>query len=212
MKTFGFFGFKPASAALVFAAFSTAAMASGVAQVGQAAPNFSLKDTAGKTVQLSDFKGKTVVLEWTNPGCPFVVKHYREPGNMQGLQKEAAAAKGVVWLSINSTGTDSRDYLEPAKLAAWGQERGAKPAAMLMDEGGAVGKSYGAKTTPHMYIVDASGKLAYAGAIDSIPSAKEADIAKATNHVRAGLADLKAGKAVATASTQPYGCSVKYKS
>jgi peroxiredoxin len=180
------------------------------ATVGQAAPDFVLRDTAGKTVRLSDFKGKHVVLEWTNPGCPFVRKHY-DSGNMPATQKDATD-KGVVWLSINSTEKASRDYLDPAALMAWKTERKSAPTAVLMDEEGTVGKSYGARTTPHMYIVNPQGQLIYAGGIDSIPSARVSDIEKATNYVKVGLAEALAGKPLSAATTQPYGCSIKYKS
>lgn len=193
---------------------ATSALAFGLAHaaatVGQAAPDFTLKDTAGKTVKLSDYKGKHVVLEWTNPGCPFVQKHY-DSGNMPATQKDAAA-KGVVWLAINSTEKASGDYLEPAKLAAWASSKKSQPTAMLMDEEGTTGKAYGARTTPHMYIVDPQGKLVYAGGIDSIPSANQADIPKAVNYVKQGLGEALAGKPVSMASTRPYGCSIKYKS
>lgn len=195
----------PLAAALLAAGAVQAA-----ATVGQPAPDFTLQDTAGKTVRLSDFKGKHVVLEWTNPGCPFVRKHY-DSGNMQTTQKDALD-KGVVWLSVNSTEKAHVDYLEPAKLMAWKQERKALPTAVLMDEDGTVGKRYGARTTPHMYIVNPQGQLVYAGGIDSIPSARVADIDKATNYVKTGLAEALAGKPISAATTQPYGCSVKYKS
>lgn len=195
-----------ATAAALFAAGSAHAAAT----VGQPAPDFTLKDATGKTVRLSDFKGKHVVLEWTNPGCPFVRKHY-DSGNMPATQKDATS-KGVVWLAINSTEKASSDYLEPTKLAAWKAERKSTPSAILMDEEGTVGKSYGARTTPHMYIVNPQGQLVYAGGIDSIPSARPADIEKATNYVKVGLAEALAGKPISAATTQPYGCSIKYKS
>ena len=179
------------------------------ASVGQPAPDFSLKDASGKTVKLSDFKGKHVVLEWTNPGCPFVRKHY-DSGNMPATQKESTT-KGVVWLAINSTETESADYLEPKKLVAWMTERKSAPSAVLMDEEGTVGKAYGARTTPHMYIVNPQGQLIYAGGMDCIPSARAADIAKATNYVKVGLNEALAGKPLTAASTQAYGCSIKYK-
>lgn len=177
--------------------------------VGQPAPDFTLQDTAGQPVKLSQFKGKPVVLEWNNPGCPFVRKHYQ--GNMQALQKDFTQ-RGVVWLAINSTEDASSDYLPPPQLARWMRDQGASPSATLMDEDGTVGKRYGARVTPHMYIVDAQGRLAYAGGIDSIPSARVADIEKATNHVRQGLTELLAGKPLSVATSQAYGCSVKYKS
>ena len=179
------------------------------AVVGQSAPGFTLTDTAGKPVRLADFKGKTVVLEWNNPGCPFVRKHYQ--GNMQSLQKEAAA-QGVVWLAINSTETASGDYLSPAQLARWMQDKQAVPTATLMDEDGVVGKAYGARVTPHMYIVNAQGVLVYAGGIDSIPSSRVDDIPKANPYIRQALGEIKAGKPLSVSTSQAYGCSVKYKS
>ena len=178
------------------------------AVVGQSAPGFTLTDTAGKPVRLADFKGKTVVLEWNNPGCPFVRKHYQ--GNMQSLQKEAAA-QGVVWLAINSTETASGDYLSPAQLARWMQDKQAAPTATLMDEDGVVGKAYGARVTPHMYIVNAQGVLVYAGGIDSIPSSRPDDIQAATNYVNQALGEAFGGRPISTAATRPYGCSIKYK-
>lgn len=179
------------------------------ATVGHAAPDFSARDTSGKAHKLSDFKGKLVVLEWTNPGCPFVVKHYS--GNMQALQKEFTA-KGVVWLAVNSTSPDAADYQPPPQLAGWMKEKGGAPTATLMDEPGSIGQLYGAKTTPHMYIVNAQGLLVYAGAIDSIASARESDIKSATNYVRQGLNEAQGGKPVSLATTRAYGCSVKYRS
>jgi len=197
-----------ASAALMaFSALPSLAQAS--ATVGQRAPDFTLQDTAGQPVRLSDYKGKTVVLEWTNPGCPFVRKHY-DSGNMPATQKDAID-HAVVWLSINSTEKGSSDYLQPAALAHWLHKRKGVATAVLMDEEGTVGHAYGARTTPHMVIVNPEGTLVYAGAIDSIPSARPADIPKATNYVKAALADLAAGRPVAQAVTQAYGCSVKYK-
>ena len=187
-----------------------AGVAHGAASIGQAAPDFTLTDTGGKTVRLSDFKGKHVVLEWNNPGCPFVRKHY-DSANMQSLQKDASG-KDVVWLAINSTETGHQDYLSPARLGQWMVEQKASPRATLMDESGAVGKSYGARTTPHMYLVNPQGTLIYAGGIDSIPSASTADIKTATNYVRVGLTEALAGKPLSKPATQPYGCSVKYKS
>ena len=186
------------------------AQAHAAAAVGQAAPDFTLKDASGKTVKLSDFKGKHVVLEWTNPGCPFVRKHYNS-GNMASTQKDAMD-KGVVWLAINSTETASSDYLEPGKLVAWMKERQSVPSATLMDETGVAGKAYGARTTPHMYIVNPQGQLIYAGGIDSIPSSRADDIPKATNYVKTGLSEALAGKPLTAATTQPYGCTIKYKS
>ena len=184
--------------------------AQATAVVGQAAPNFTATDTSGKAVSLADFKGRHVVLEWVNPGCPFVVKHYSS-ANMQGTQK-AATAQGVVWLAVSSTAPDASDYKKPAELARWMQSQKAAATATLMDDDGKVGKAYGARTTPHMYIVDPAGKLVYAGGIDNKPSSNAADIPSSVNYVKAALAETLAGKAVTQASTRPYGCSVKYAS
>ena len=199
-----------ALAAGLFAAGIVATEAQAAAAVGQPAPDFSAVDTSGKTRKLSEFRGKTVVLEWVNPGCPFVRKHYNS-ANMPRLQKEFTG-KEVVWLAVNSTEKAASDYLAPAQLASWMQEKSAQPTATLMDEEGAIGKAYGARTTPHMYIVNAQGVLVYAGGIDSIPSARADDIKTATNYVRQGLNEALAGKPVSTATSQPYGCTIKYKS
>lgn len=176
--------------------------------IGQAAPAFSATDTQGKTVSLADFKGRTVVLEWVNPGCPFVVKHYGS-GNMPKTQKDATA-RGVVWLTVNSTSRQASDYRSPAELQAWMQQQGAAPTATLMDADGRIGRAYGARTTPHLYVIDARGTLAYAGAIDDKPSSNPADIPGATNHVARALGELLAGQPVSTPSTRAYGCSIKY--
>lgn len=194
-------------AALAASAVSTAFAN---ATVGQPAPAFSVTDTSGKTVSLADFKGKHVVLEWVNPGCPFVMKHYSS-ANMQGTQKDATA-KGVVWLAVSSTAPEASDYKKPAELAKWMQGQKAAATATLMDDDGKVGKAYGARTTPHMYIVDPAGTLVYAGGIDNKPSTSVADIPSSTNHVKAALAETLAGKPVSQPSTRPYGCSVKYAS
>ncbi|MEK9950875.1 MAG: redoxin domain-containing protein [Curvibacter sp.] len=179
------------------------------ATVGQMAPDFTLQDVHGKTVRLSDYRGRHVVLEWNNPGCPFVRKHY-DSGNMQALQKEAAA-KNVVWLAINSTEASHGDYLAPAQLGRWMGEQKAAPTATLMDEDGAAGRAYAARVTPHMYIVDPLGKLVYAGGIDSIPSGRVEDIKTATNYVRASLGEALAGKPLSQPTTRPYGCTIKYR-
>ncbi|MCW5655796.1 redoxin domain-containing protein [Hydrogenophaga sp.] len=201
---------RPLLAYAAFAPFATLLVTPAFAAVGvgQAAPDFILPDTGGKPVKLSDFKGRTVVLEWNNPGCPFVRKHYQ--GNMQALQKEATG-QGVVWLAINSTREDSADYQTPPQLGRWMAEQKASPTATLMDEDGKVGEAYAARVTPHMYIVNAQGLLVYAGGIDSIPSARVADIEKATNYVRQGLAELRAGKPLSVSTSRAYGCSIKYK-
>jgi len=188
----------------------TAGPALAAATVGQAAPAFTAVDTGGKTVALADFKGRHVVLEWVNPGCPYVQKHYNS-ANMQGTQK-GATDRGVVWLAVNSTAPDASDYKTPAAMAQWMQGQRAAASATLMDSDGKIGRAYGARTTPHMYVVDPSGTLVYAGAIDDKPTASVADVAGATNHVKAALAESLAGKPVSTPSTRAYGCSVKYSS
>lgn len=177
-------------------------------EVGQPAPAFTLTDTQGKSHNLADFKGKTVVLEWINHGCPFVVKHY-SGGHMQALQKEYTG-KGVVWLSICSSAAGKQGAMSAEDWNKTNTEKGAAPSAVLLDTDGKVGQLYGAKTTPHMYLINAEGTLAYAGAIDSIKSTSSDDIPKATNYVKAGLDEILAGKPVSTPSTPPYGCSVKY--
>ncbi len=176
--------------------------------LGQPAPAFQALDASGKTRSLSEFKGKTVVLEWTNNGCPYVQKHYNS-ANMQSTQK-AATAKGVVWLSVDSTTRDASDYRSPADLAAWMQQHKAGSNATLRDNDGTIGRAYGARTTPHMYVIDPAGKLVYIGAIDSKPTANPSDIATATNYVNQALAESMAGKPVSVATTRAYGCSVKY--
>jgi hypothetical protein len=197
------------SSSIALAAISAGPQqAHAAATVGQAAPDFTATDALGKTHKLSSFKGKHVVLEWTNPNCPFVVKHYS--GNMQAIQAEFMG-KGVVWLSVNSTNKKSRDYLEPVKLTAWQAEKKASASAMLMDDSGQIGELYNAKTTPHMYIINPQGLLIYAGAIDSVASAKVDDIKTATNYVRQGLNEALAGKAISVAASRPYGCFIKYK-
>ncbi len=178
------------------------------ATVGQPAPGFTLTDSNGKTHSLADFKGKTVVLEWTNHECPFVVKHYGAK-NMQ-QQQASATANDVVWLSINSGAPGKQGHVDGAGANQVMSENGHKNSAYLIDADGTVGKAYGAKTTPHMYVIDANGTLAYNGAIDSIPSADQADIPKATQYVTRAIGEIDAGKPVSVASTQPYGCSVKY--
>ncbi|MDR6853620.1 peroxiredoxin [Sphingomonas sp. BE123] len=174
---------------------------------GQKATDFKLTDATGKTVQLSDFKGKTVVLEWNNPGCPFVQRHYE--GNMQKTQA-AAKAGGVVWLTINSGAPGKQGYMQGAEATKWVADKKASPAHYLLDPKGVVGKGYAAKTTPHMYIIDGAGVLRFQGGIDDKPAARVEEMGSARNHVLAALNELKAGKPVSVAQTTPYGCSVKY--
>ena len=172
------------------------------------APDFELKNSMGKTVKLSDFKNKYVVLEWINHQCPFVKKHYG-PSNMQELQKKYTD-KGAIWLSICSSANGKQGHLD---ANGWNQaikDKKMAATAVLLDEDGSVGKLYGAKTTPHMFIVDPKGMLTYHGAIDSIKSADVNDVPKAQNYVLTALAQMKAGEAVKPQGTRPYGCSVKY--
>jgi len=178
---------------------------------GVAAPAFSGVTAAGETISLADFAGKTVVLEWTNDGCPFVKKHYATPpANMQSLQA-LAAEDGHVWISVISSARGEQGYADAARANELTASRGAAPTHVVLDEAGTIGRLYGAKTTPHMFVITADGRLAYDGAIDSKPSARVEDFAVATNYVTAALADIRAGKPVATPVTKPYGCSVKYK-
>ena len=186
-----------------------AAPASAAPVIGQAAPNFRATDVNGKAVSLSSYRGKTVVLEWHNPGCPFVKKHYGS-GNMQKAQA-AAAKDGVVWLTINSGAPGKQGHLSGAEARSMLAQAGARPSAYLLDPAGAVGRAYDAKTTPHMYVVNKAGTLVYAGGIDDKPTANPADVNGARNHVLAALSELKAGKAVSVTTSRPYGCAVKYK-
>lgn len=182
--------------------------ASAAPVVGKPAPNFKLADVNGKPVTLSQFRGKTVVLEWNNPECPFVKKHYGS-GNMQKAQA-AAARDGVVWLSINSGAPGKQGHMNGAQAKAFLAQAKASPTAYLLDHSGVVGKLYDAKTTPHMYIVNKAGTLVYAGGIDDKPTPRPADINGARNHVLAALSEIKAGKAVSVTTSRPYGCAVKY--
>lgn len=176
--------------------------------IGEPAPNFTLKDTLGKEHSLSSFKGNFVVLEWVNTDCPFVKKHY-DGGNMQTLQKKYTD-QGIVWLAINSSAPGKQGHYAPAELNEIMKSKGSHATAVLLDSDGKVGQLYGAKTTPHMFVIDIDGKLIYQGAIDSIASADPADIAKSENYVTSALDAAKANKPVAMASTKSYGCSVKY--
>ena len=178
------------------------------ASAGQIAPDFSVTDSTGKAVHLSDYKGKFVVLEWTNPECPFVRKHY-DSANMPTLQKEWGA-KDVVWLSVNSTNQSSFEYKTGAQMNSWMKAQGAAPKAVLVDSDSATGRKYAAKTTPHMFVVDPQGQIVYAGAIDDKRSSRPEDVKMANNYVRIALTEAMAGKPVSTPNTTPYGCSVKY--
>jgi peroxiredoxin len=178
------------------------------AEIGQPAPDFSLPDTNGQTHQLSQYKGKWVVLEWYQPDCPFVRKHYGS-GNMQALQKEYTA-KGVVWLSIDSSAPGQEGNYPADKLNQIASSQGAARTALLLDPDGKVGHEYGAKTTPDMYIINPQGKLIYEGAIDSKPTTQVADLKVATNYVKVALDNSMSGMSVSQTVTRPYGCSVKY--
>lgn len=177
-------------------------------KIGASAPDFSLTDSKGKSHSLADFKGKYVVLEWFNPGCPFVVKHYGSD-NMQKLQKQFTG-KDVVWLTIDSSAPGKEGYLSPAdaekRVAEWKMHS----TALLLDPDGKVGHEYAATNTPHMYIIDPSGKLIYSGAIDSKATTNPADIPGSTNYVKAALDEAMSGKAVTTPTSRAYGCSIKY--
>jgi peroxiredoxin len=175
---------------------------------GAAAPSFSVQDASGATRTLAEFRGRTVVLEWTNHGCPYVRKHY-DSRNMQTLQQEATA-DGVVWLQIISSAPGERGYLDATGARARVQTDGAAPTTTLLDPTGVVGRAYGAMTTPHMFVINGEGVLLYQGAIDDRPSARASSLEGANNYVRAALSDIAAGRAVRTAETTPYGCSVKY--
>ncbi|MBL0122882.1 MAG: thioredoxin family protein [Betaproteobacteria bacterium] len=191
----------------VLAASSSVAFAA--ASVGQPAPAFTMADLNGKQVKLADFRGKHVVLEWHNPHCPFVMKHY-DSGNMPGLQSKYDG-QDIVWLSINSTHPGHQDYESADKLKRYLAEKKASPDAYLIDADGKTGMEYAAKTTPHMYVINPAGMLVYAGAIDDKRSTSIDDIKTARNYLVAAVDESKAGKPVSTATTQPYGCSVKYR-
>ncbi|WP_247218813.1 thioredoxin family protein [Synechococcus sp. C9] len=204
--------FVPATAAVVIAGATISTFTvntSATVRVGSPAPNFTAKTSAGQTVSLSDYKGKVVVLEWTNHECPFVVKHY-STGNMQKLQQEAKA-KGVVWFSVVSSAPGQQGFVTAEQANAVVKEKKASPTAVLLDPDGTLGKLYGARTTPHMFVIDKAGQLQYMGAIDDAPSLANQDVTKANNYVRAALGQIMAGQKVTTSTTQPYGCSVKYK-
>jgi peroxiredoxin len=178
------------------------------AKVGETAPTFTLPASAGSTVNLSDQRGKIVVLEWTNHDCPYVRKHY-DTSNMQALQKEAGG-QGVIWLTVISSSPGTQGYVSPSEANELTTSRKAAPTAVLLDPKGTVGKMYGATNTPHMYVIDKSGLLVYAGAIDDKPTTRKSDVPGAQNYVRAALQAVAAGQPVKTPVTRAYGCTVKY--
>jgi peroxiredoxin len=186
------------------------AVAAAASAIGEPAPAFSVKTTDGASVSLAEYAGKVVVLEWTNHDCPYVGKHYGS-GNMQALQKQATA-DGVVWLTVISSAPGEQGYVDGTEAERIARAAGAAPSRILLDPDGVMGRAYGAKTTPHMYVIDQDGGLAYMGAIDDRPTANPDDIKGARNYVAAALADLASGRPVAAASSRPYGCSVKYRS
>jgi peroxiredoxin len=195
-------------AARLLAAMLFFAGAANAQVAGSAAPDFTLTDGDGKSVHLADFRGKLVVLEWTNPECPFVRKHY-DSRNMQGLQKEWGA-KDVVWLTINSTRKSHFEFKTPAEMNAWMHARDGSPRAVLVDADSATARAYAARTTPHMFVIDPAGTIIYAGAIDDRRSTRPEDASTAHNYVRTALTETQAGRPVSVASTTPYGCSIKY--
>lgn len=207
MSKWMFTGVAAVAASVAAVAFATPPAAE--PGVAAPAPLFRATDMNGSQVDLAQYRGKTVILEWTNPGCPFVKKHYA--GNMQKTQA-AAVAQGAVWLTINSGAPGQQGHMTGPEAKQFVANAKANPTTYLLDPGGQVGKAYGARTTPHMYIIDGNGKLVYKGGIDDKPTADVADIATARNHVLAALGELKAGKKVSVAETRPYGCSVKYAS
>lgn len=203
-------GMAAAVALTAGALIASTAEASPSAAVGSTAPSFTGKTSDGQTISLKDFAGKTVVLEWSNDGCPFVKKHYSAPpSNMQSLQK-SAVSDDIVWLTVISSRPGSQGHVSPEEANELTSSRDAAPSHVILDESGDIGRLYGAKTTPHMFVVTPEGELAYDGAIDSIASARVDDIAKADNYVTAALGNLAAGETVATPVTKPYGCAVKY--
>ena len=189
---------------------ATTVFASDVPSVGTAAPEFSLPDANGQTHSLSEYKGKYVVLEWFNPECPFVKKHYGT-SNMQNLQKQYTD-KGVVWLTIDSNAPGTEGSITPEQAQKVSASWKTHQTALLLDPEGKAGRAYGAKNTPNMVIINPDGKIAYEGAIDSKASPNPADIPSSTNYVKAALDESLAGKPITTPQTKPYGCSVKYKS
>jgi peroxiredoxin len=192
------------------AAFCLPGLAFAAPVVGEPAPAFQAMDADGHARSLSDFAGKVVVLEWTSSDCPYSGKHYGS-GNMQGLQKKAVK-DGVVWLTVSSSAPDREGYFTPQTARAWRAKVGSHATAILLDGEGRVGRAYNARVTPHMFIVDRTGRLAYMGGIDDRPYADPASLKGAKNYVTAALADLKAGRPVAQPVTPPYGCSVRYAS
>lgn len=199
----------PLLLAVLLLAVAVTSPAAAQPAIGQPAPAFTGTTADGRTVSLADYRGRVVVLEWTNHDCPFVRRHY-DAASMQALQDEAAAAD-VVWLSVISSAPGEQGHVTAAEAQRLSGKRNARPAAVILDPDGVIGRAYEAKTTPHMFVIDANGILVYMGAIDNEPRNLGADPLRADNYVRQALAALAAGKPVTPAVTQPYGCSVKYR-
>ena len=194
---------------MTFIILALYACGSGAAlRIGEPAPGFEGIDSSGKVQRLADYRGKIVVLEWTNHDCPFVRKHY-SAGNMQEQQRQAAT-QDVIWLSVISSAPGKQGHVSPEEADELTRNRNAQPHAVILDTEGKIGRSYNARTTPHIYIIDAAGKLVYMGGIDSITSSNPDDISRATPFVHVALQEMAAGKPVSTTVTKPYGCSVKY--
>jgi peroxiredoxin len=194
---------------LAIAAFlASTTLAVAAPEIGKPAPAFTAVDSNGKSHTLADFKGKTVILEWTNDGCPYVKKHYGA-GNMQKIQKDLTG-EGAVWLSVISSAPGKQGHVDGKGANALVAAQGSAPTAVLLDPKGTMGRAYEAQTTPHMYVIDGKGVLRYMGAIDDKPSTDAATIPGARNYVREAFAAVKSGKPVEVAATDPYGCAVKY--
>lgn len=199
-------GLTAAITALALAGLSAAALAA--PEVGSPAPAFSVVDSTGKTWSLEDLAGQPVILEWTNHDCPYVQKHY-DAGNMQALQREATD-HGYVWLSVISSAPGKQGHVSAEQADALTAKRDAAPTAVLLDSDGSMGRAYGARTTPHMYLIDEAGTLVYMGGIDDRATTDPADIPGSANYVRLAMTELAAGEPISQAVTRPYGCSVKY--
>lgn len=191
---------------IVLAALAVSAFA---VKIGDPAPGFTAVDSNGKQQSLANYKGKFVVLEWHNQGCPYTRKHY-ESGNMQRLQREWTA-KGVIWLTVISSAPGTQGFVTPTQENEYLKTMKAEPTAVIMDPGGSLGHLYSAKTTPHMFIIDPGGTLIYSGAIDDHPTTDQGDIPNSKNYVSLALTEAMSGKRVSDPATRPYGCSVKYR-
>jgi peroxiredoxin len=199
---------RMATAGLAFVLAAVVASVAFAVRPGEAAPDFKATDSNGKTETLSQYRGKYVVLEWANQGCPYEQKHYNS-GNMEALQREWTA-KGVVWLSIISSAPGEQGYVTPPEENDYLRRMRAAPTAAILDPSGSIGRLYGAKTTPHMFVIDPQGKLIYAGALDDKPSTDPESLKGAKNYVSTALEEAMSGKPVTTQVTRSYGCSVKY--